>query len=310
MRWGWGLGVGGLRNRDICHILLLRPDWFLSGSSFPSENGTPAARPVRKATGLTETAGSPKKGTPVATYRFRPCPRSVVPARDTPIARLAVVATLVALADLGTKQLALALLPGRDVPLGGAFHLLLAHNTGSAGGVTLGRFTWEINAIATLAAIVLSVVVCRRLAALDGGAPLALGLIAGAGLGNLTSMVLPPAGVPDFLAVRYPWGSLVFNVADIAAYVGVALSARTMVALVTAIRVRRTVPLALAVVRRSVAEVAIGIPVVVDGAMASSGDGPGSGRPELGDVVIAPGRLAALTAVEPPAERAEARVSR
>ncbi|HEU4564029.1 MAG TPA: signal peptidase II [Gemmatimonadaceae bacterium] len=167
-----------------------------------------------------------------------------MPLRPPPLVRFAAAATLVAIADLATKALALALLgAGQDVPLAGPLHLTLVHNTASAGSVSLGAYTWHINALATLLSVVLAVLVCSRLAALDRAAPVMLGLIAGAALGNLGSMVVPPAGVPDFIAYRYEFGTdVVFNVADVAAYIGIALAARTATLIGFAILRERRAP--------------------------------------------------------------------
>jgi lipoprotein signal peptidase len=217
-----------------------------------------------------------------------------VPARQSPLHRLALVALVVAAADLASKELAVALLAGRDVPLLGAWHLRLLHNTASAGGVWLGDQTWIINAVATLAALLLAVGFCRHIARVDSGAPFALGLIAGAAAGNLASLVIPPAGVPDFLAFRVDRGhDVVFNVADVAAYVGIVLGLRTVATLVAAARAPRPAPVsakaaAVATVwapRRAAAEVVVPIPLAVERGRGSSGEGarrpvPGDGGPE------------------------------
>ncbi|SRR5579883_398093 len=163
--------------------------------------------------------------------------------RHSPLVALAVCATAVAIADLVTKQLAAALLTGRGgipVPLplvGHAVRLAMVLNDKSAFGVSLGPYTWHINLLLTLLALVLSVVLCRALAMLDVWAPIMLGLIAGAAAGNLVSLVASPHGVLDFIAVQSGGGSeLVFNVADVAAILGVMLVLRTVWTVARAIR--------------------------------------------------------------------------
>jgi signal peptidase II len=153
--------------------------------------------------------------------------------RQTPISGLAVCATAVAIVDLGTKQIAATILGARgDVPvplIGHVVRLAVVLNDQSAFGVSLGPYTWHINLVLTAIALFLSVVLCRALAAVDSWAPLMLGLIAGAATGNLVSLVLSPQGVPDFIAVQRGSGQeLVFNLADVAAVIGVLLLVRTL----------------------------------------------------------------------------------
>jgi lipoprotein signal peptidase len=189
-----------------------------------------------------------------------------VPDRSTPLARFALVAAAAAAADLATKALAARALADRVVPLGGPFSLDLAYNTGSAGGVSLGEQTWAINVLATAVALVLAAVICRPVAAHDRRAPVALGLIAGGALGNLTSLFLPPAGVADFLAVGVGGGGAIFNVADVAAYVGIALCARTGLRLVETLRIERRAPVVAAARMHAARHIerVVEIPVVAD----------------------------------------------
>lgn len=158
-----------------------------------------------------------------------PCARSsLAPHRATaPItggASFAVMAGLVAYGDLVTKWLAVTLWSGEHHPLfGRMLGIEVVHNPLSAFSVSLGPMTREINIAATVIAVLLSMAVSSRLARLDRGAPESLGLIAGAGIGNLVSMLGSAAGVPDFLALSNGSGSvLVLNVADVAAYIGIA----------------------------------------------------------------------------------------
>ena len=138
-------------------------------------------------------------------------------------ASFAVMAGLVAYGDLVTKWLAVALWSGEQQPLfGRTLGIEVVHNPLGAFSVSLGPLTREINIAATVVAVLLSMAVSSRLARLDRGAPESLGLIAGAGIGNLVSMVGSVSGVPDFLALSDGRGSaLVLNVADVAAYIGI-----------------------------------------------------------------------------------------
>jgi lipoprotein signal peptidase len=138
-------------------------------------------------------------------------------------ASFAVMAGLVAYGDLVTKWLAVTLWSGEHHPLfGRLLGIEVVHNPLGAFSLSLGPLTREINIAATVIAVLLSMAVSSRLARLDRGAPESLGLIAGAGVGNLASMIGSTAGVPDFLALSVGrGGTLVLNVADVAAYIGI-----------------------------------------------------------------------------------------
>ena len=138
------------------------------------------------------------------------------------------VALVVMLADLLSKAMAVGLWTGERYPLLGTRILIeVVHNPLGAFSTSFGAHTFEINAVATTIAALLAAAVCPRLARLDALAPSGLGLIAGAALGNLASMMTSPNGVPDFLAVSHGQGSaLVLNLADVAAYIGLACCAR------------------------------------------------------------------------------------
>jgi lipoprotein signal peptidase len=157
--------------------------------------------------------------------------RGAVPARNRHLTTFTAVALAVVLGDLVTKQLALALVADGGASLGALGHLIgervrlvLVANSQSAFGIALGPHTWGINVALTLGAILLAAPVCRELASLDASAPRSLGLIAGAAGGNLLSLVSSPNGVPDFIAIDRGAGhELVLNLADVAAYAGLAL---------------------------------------------------------------------------------------
>ena len=138
------------------------------------------------------------------------------------------VALLVMLGDLVSKAMAVGLWSGERYPLVGSRLLIqVVHNPLGAFSTSYGAHTFEINAAATTVAALLAIAVVPRLARLDALAPSGLGLITGAALGNLASMLTSPSGVPDFLAVAHGQGSaLVLNLADVAAYIGLACCAR------------------------------------------------------------------------------------
>ena len=146
------------------------------------------------------------------------------------------IATLVVAGDLATKWLAVMLWSGETHSLlGGRMAIQVVYNTLGAFSTSLGHLTWEINVATTVMAILLSTAVSTRLAAFDATAPAALGLVAGAGMGNLASLLGSSAGVPDFLALNDGrGGALVFNLADVAAYLGIAFSLKLVWTLVRA----------------------------------------------------------------------------
>jgi signal peptidase II len=152
------------------------------------------------------------------------------------------VASLTAAVDLASKQVAFATI-GLDgaVPLYGRFALMPVFNTGSAGGVMIGPWTWQINVLVTLAALVLITSVVHPLRAISPRATLALGLVAGGAIGNLLSMIAGPEGVADFLAVTLAGDTtIVMNVADLALWGGALLLLPVVTALVRAIRAERS----------------------------------------------------------------------
>jgi lipoprotein signal peptidase len=151
-------------------------------------------------------------------------------------ARFFPLVLLVVAADLTTKAWAVAALAERTVSLGPWLSLSLAFNGASAGGVSLGEHTRALNFTATGVVVGFVVMLVPALARVDRGAWRALALIAGAGLGNLVSLLRGGAGVPDFLALHVGDGAWVLNVADVALAVGLSLLARTVVVLARAAR--------------------------------------------------------------------------
>lgn len=162
------------------------------------------------------------------------------PPRRSPFVPLARIATLVALGDLMTKQVALLWVGTLDPRVSSVVRFGVVHNDKGAFGLTAGDYTFELSLALTLAAIVLIVPVARDLARIDDRASAALGLIAGGAIGNLVSLLLTPAGVIDFIAVQRADGAgIVLNVADVAAYAGVAMLMRTAGIVIGAIRRNR-----------------------------------------------------------------------
>lgn len=157
--------------------------------------------------------------------------------KDTrPLLQLSRIAVVVASFDLATKAVAERALRDTTPTFESAVGFALVHNAQGAFGWTAGAYTWQVNFALTLAAIAFMLPVSRELARADRAAPLALGLILGGALGNLVSMLTSPAGVVDFLALNFDSWGVVLNVADVAAYVGLAMILRTGYLLATAIR--------------------------------------------------------------------------
>lgn len=141
---------------------------------------------------------------------------------------MARIALLVAIGDWLTKAVASRVVATDAVVLTERLRFAVVHNDGTAFGLSAGAYTWQLNLALTMAAIVLMVPVARDLARIDDAAPRALGLIMGGAMGNLASLLLGPPGVVDFISISMGAHSeLVLNVADIAAYAGLAMMLRT-----------------------------------------------------------------------------------
>jgi lipoprotein signal peptidase len=167
------------------------------------------------------------------------------PTRRSPLVPLARLATLVAIGDLVTKQVALLWVGTLEPRASSAIRFGVVHNDKGAFGLTVGDYTWEVSLALTFAAIVLIVPVAKDLARVDHRAPTGLGLVAGGAIGNLVSLLLSPAGVVDFIAVQRADGAgIVLNVADVAAYAGVVMLMRTAAKVVVAMRQNRETAIA------------------------------------------------------------------
>jgi lipoprotein signal peptidase len=137
------------------------------------------------------------------------------------------VALAVALIDLGAKRIALSLLGASDLVLGEWARLVIVHNPKMLAESWFGVGGPAVEMAGVLLLIALIMRTCRPLSEIDSGAPYTLGLIVGAALGNTIDLVSSGIGVTDFLSVAVGAGTeVVFNLADVAAYVGAALAMR------------------------------------------------------------------------------------
>jgi signal peptidase II len=132
---------------------------------------------------------------------------------------LSLIAVLVLAADLVTKVVAVAQLDGREPVklLDGLVYLQLVRNPGAAFSLATG-YTWLLTIVA-VAVVVVIVRVARRLR--STGWAVALGLVLGGALGNLTDRIFRAPGplqghVVDMVSLFAPDGRVwpVFNVAD------------------------------------------------------------------------------------------------
>jgi len=151
---------------------------------------------------------------------------------------LAVAAATLAV-DATTKLAAVTLLDGGTVPIGRVLRLTTVYNDTFARGMDVAG--WAGLGAALLAVGVMALVwrACAPLARIDRSAPAALGLVVGAAFGNALDFAHTGRGAVDFLSLPTTEGAIVFNVADVAAYVGLALLGRTALLLVGAIRRER-----------------------------------------------------------------------
>lgn len=134
----------------------------------------------------------------------------------------------VAAVDWLTKAWAAQAAVAEPIAITNWLRLNVVHNDGTAFGLSAGAYTWQINLLLTIGTIALMLPVSRDLARIDSTAPRALGLITGGALGNLGSLIVSPKGVVDFIAIAVSHRSeFVINVADVAAYLGLAMLVRT-----------------------------------------------------------------------------------
>jgi lipoprotein signal peptidase len=161
----------------------------------------------------------------------------------SPLERLAVIAGIAFLTDFVSKAWAVQFLdPENGVAshvLG--LHLAIINNDGLAWGLKSG-IALELTAVLTLVLGAVAVRVCNSLTEIDDGAPLAFGLLLGAGAANLADALVPPSGVVDFIAVTKSDGwTTTFNLADVAAAIGLVLCGRTVLRISLALREHRPI---------------------------------------------------------------------
>ncbi len=155
--------------------------------------------------------------------------------------RCVLVASAVALVDQASKLTAAMRLDAADVQLTGGTFLTLVHNDSFARGMALGGATLPATLLLAVTMLLLVSAACAPLARVDRMAPLGLGLVAGATIGNAMDFLHTGRGAVDFIGVSTTHGALVFNLADVAAYAGVALLARSVWRIVRHLRDDRTV---------------------------------------------------------------------
>jgi signal peptidase II len=140
--------------------------------------------------------------------------------------------------DLATKAIAAqALGDGGMVSISERLAFLLVYNTGTAGGASIGPYTWMLNVSVTLLSLGMVLRIVKALAEVDPRSTVPLALVSGGALGNLASMLTGPEGVADFIAVQVTSTStIVLNVADVWLWSGALLLGPVVVRLVGAVR--------------------------------------------------------------------------
>lgn len=135
------------------------------------------------------------------------------------------IAALVWLLDQVAKVAALHYLAGAPVELTPFLNLALAFNTGAAFSFLSAAGGWQNAFFATVAVIaaVVIVIMLRRLGPGERALALALALILGGALGNLTDRLVH-GYVVDFVDLHYGgWRWPTFNIADSAISIGAVL---------------------------------------------------------------------------------------
>jgi signal peptidase II len=156
------------------------------------------------------------------------------PPRSRKVLLFAVVAALVFVLDVVSKSIVVATLEHQPPVrlLGGAVYLVLARNSGAAFSVGTGA-----TVVLTVVAIVVVVVILRAARRLYSASwAVALGLVLGGAVGNLTDRILRDPGggrghVVDWISLFANDGHIwpIFNLADSAIVCGAILAALTAV---------------------------------------------------------------------------------
>lgn len=172
---------------------------------------------------------------------------SITVLRDPVVRRYLGIAGAATAVDLLTKEIAVRLLGETGfVTMTDRLAFTLVWNTGTAGGFSVGPFTWFLNVLVTVLALGLVLSVVRPMAAYDARATMAMGLVSGGAIGNLLSMMAGPHGVADFIGVRLTDDTtMVANVADLFLWCGAIMLVpvgRTLYRMAKLERAQRVVP--------------------------------------------------------------------
>ena len=137
------------------------------------------------------------------------------------------ILTSLLIADCTTKQLAETYLAPEHTPhevAGSVVRLTLAHNSGAAMSLSLGRYSRIGFSLAALLALFVLVRLYLATPAHARRRAAALALLVGGAVGNLLNRVLSPRGVTDFIDIGVPsWRFWTFNLADAGITIGAAL---------------------------------------------------------------------------------------
>lgn len=137
-----------------------------------------------------------------------------------------IVLTLL-IADCATKELAETYLVPEHTPhevVGSIVRFTLAHNSGAAMSLSLGRFSRVGFSLAALLALLIMVQVYHATPATDRCRAAAVAFVVGGAIGNLLNRLVSPRGVTDFIDIGVQsWRFWTFNLADAGITIGAAL---------------------------------------------------------------------------------------
>lgn len=152
-----------------------------------------------------------------------------------PVIAMALVAVVVALVDIVIKLCALTLIGERSIAFTPWLRFAIYLNEQLAWGLTSGAHPAAVTLAGTIVVLAIGGFVVRDLVAVDRFAPIALGLLVGAGIANGLDGLIPPYGAVDFLVFTHAAGETAINGADLAVLMGLTLCCRTLVLLGAAI---------------------------------------------------------------------------
>lgn len=137
-----------------------------------------------------------------------------------------IVLTLL-IADCTTKELAETYLVPEHTPhevAGSIVRFTLAHNSGAAMSLSLGRYSRVGFSLAALLALLVLAHVYRRAPATDRRRAAAVAFVVGGAIGNLLNRLVSPRGVTDFIDIGVrSWRFWTFNLADAGITIGAVL---------------------------------------------------------------------------------------